>query len=54
MYSEGKGSIFSIYLPAIEYTEDVCVEPEEILPTGNEKILLIDDEPLLLLSHQNN
>jgi PAS domain S-box-containing protein len=54
VYSErGKGSTFNVYLPAI--TSDV--EPEfkavEPIPTGNERILFIDDEqPIVNLAKQ--
>jgi len=54
VYSErGKGSTFNVYLPAI--TSDV--EPEfnavESIPTGNERILFIDDEqPIVNLAKQ--
>jgi len=42
------GSTFNVYLPAIDV--EVTVEPEfsEPLPTGNECILFIDDEPTLV------
>ena len=46
VYSEvGKGSIFQIYLPALEkeVTEEET-EPEMELPHGSESILLVDDE----------
>ena len=54
VYSErGKGSTFNVYLPAI--TSDV--KPEfnavESIPTGNERILFIDDEqPIVNLAKQ--
>jgi len=42
------GSTFNIYLPAIDM--QVAAEPEllETLPTGNECILFVDDEPSLI------
>jgi len=45
----GKGSTFSVYLPVIEAQEDLD-EPKEQppLPTGQERILFIDDEEALL------
>ncbi len=43
----GMGSMFTLYLPAIDYEEiDVSVE-ESIVPAGREKILFVDDEELL-------
>ncbi len=51
VYSDrGKGTRFCVYLPV--YTEDLGMKPlsishEEKIPTGNEKILVVDDEPML-------
>jgi two-component system, cell cycle sensor histidine kinase and response regulator CckA len=44
----GKGTTFIIYLPEIETESgpDVGV-PDKILPRGNERILVVDDEPTL-------
>jgi CheY-like chemotaxis protein/HPt (histidine-containing phosphotransfer) domain-containing protein len=51
VYSEPqKGTVFHIYIPAQEEStpaEDFC-ESEIPMPTGNECILLIDDEPINL------
>jgi CheY-like chemotaxis protein len=49
VYSEpGKGSTFNVFFPVIE--EEIRAEAavEELLPTGNEKILFVDDEPTLV------
>ncbi len=44
----GEGSVFSIYLPAIEEEYDGVEERhEEDLATGRERILFIDDEPAI-------
>jgi len=44
----GEGSVFSIYLPAIEEEYDgVDERHEEDLATGRERILFIDDEPAI-------
>ncbi|MBT0664200.1 response regulator [Geobacter pelophilus] len=49
VYSEpGHGARFKIYLPkAKEKTEQVVVETATSLPTGDERILFVDDEQLL-------
>jgi PAS domain S-box-containing protein len=45
----GKGSTFTVYLPLIEDVKLLKeAETEESLPTGDERILLIDDEPTLV------
>ncbi len=43
----GKGTTFQIFFPVVE--KDVEAEPEsqEQIPTGKERVLFIDDEPLL-------
>jgi len=40
----GKGTTFSIFFPTTEKEAVMEFEPTEKLPTGNEKILFIDDE----------
>jgi len=40
----GRGSTFTIYLPVSKKSMDVESETFEVLPAGNENILLIDDE----------
>lgn len=40
----GEGSVFSIYLPIIKTTEIHRPYEIEILPTGSERILFVDDE----------
>ncbi len=40
----GKGTIFTAYFPAIERKTPEKMDSIEALPTGNEKILLVDDE----------
>lgn len=44
----GKGTTFSIFFPAVEEDAVIESEPTEKLPTGNEKILFIDDEPSIV------
>ncbi|RLG22329.1 sensory box histidine kinase/response regulator protein, partial [Methanosarcinales archaeon] len=49
VYSEPeKGSIFHVYLPVIEKEEEEVREPAIRLPRGNERILLVDDEAMLV------
>ena len=51
VYSEvGKGTVFHVYFPLID-TEDGELEdlyPKSPLPTGTERILLVDDEEMLV------
>ena len=48
-YSEqGKGSTFDIFLPAFERRKDPERNPKEAIPTGNERILFVDDEAALV------
>lgn len=44
----GKGSIFDLYFPAIQKEAESTPGKPEKLPTGNEHILLIDDEQVLV------
>jgi len=53
----GKGTTFNIFLPIIEKESIAMVEPAkkaEVLPTGDERILLVDDdeEPIARLEYQ--
>ncbi|ACL02006.1 PAS/PAC sensor hybrid histidine kinase [Desulfatibacillum aliphaticivorans] len=55
VYSEpGKGTAFNVYLPLMEKMEMVDQQaPKEVHPTGDERILLIDDEaPIVKLETQ--
>ncbi len=40
----GKGSVFEVYLPAISRKPALHATATEILPTGNERVLVVDDE----------
>jgi len=42
--SPGKGTVFTILLPVYEGHIEQASESEIVLPTGNERILLVDDE----------
>jgi CheY-like chemotaxis protein len=44
----GKGSDFNVFLPVIEKEIRAEDADEVLLPTGNERILFIDDEPTLV------
>jgi two-component system, cell cycle sensor histidine kinase and response regulator CckA len=49
VYSEpGKGTTFRIYLPRIKRTFEGESQVKKVLPTGNEHILFVDDEPGLV------
>jgi PAS domain S-box-containing protein len=43
----GKGSAFDVYLPRVEMAPEAPTETTSILPRGKERILLIDDEPMV-------
>jgi PAS domain S-box-containing protein len=45
----GKGTTFDIYLPRVEFKKEVEESPAEMtLLTGTERVLFIDDEPVLV------
>jgi CheY-like chemotaxis protein len=44
----GRGSCFSVYLPAVEREGVADVEPDlALLPRGEERVLFVDDEPAI-------
>jgi len=43
----GHGSTFKVYFPVIEKRLEPQVGDVEVVPTGNERILFVDDEPAL-------
>lgn len=46
---QGKGSIFTIFLPIVKKDpEPVAIPPEETIPGGKEHILFVDDEIMLV------
>ncbi|MBC8393372.1 MAG: PAS domain S-box protein [Deltaproteobacteria bacterium] len=44
----GKGSTFDMFLPKIDFDIAEKIEPREQIPSGNERILLVDDEVALI------
>jgi DNA-binding response OmpR family regulator len=51
----GKGTIFSIYLPASQVAEPISVKDEETLeeiPGGTETLLVVEDEEMLMMTLQ--
>ncbi len=50
----GKGATFNVYLPLMEKTGDTASleQPEAAPPTGNERILLVDDEEPVARLHR--
>jgi len=44
----GKGTVFHVFFPAIEQNPASVAKSVENVPTGNERILLIDDEDMLV------
>ncbi len=54
VYSEpGKGSVFKVYLPRVDTDVSVEAETPEPIPRGNERILLLDDEEMIVNSVRN-
>jgi signal transduction histidine kinase/ActR/RegA family two-component response regulator len=49
----GKGTCFEIFLPAVATDNAEESSVEELLPTGNEHILLVDDEEVLVEAGQH-
>jgi len=45
---QGKGSTFEVFLPVSQHKEKLTTEADTMLPTGNERILLVDDEKTLV------
>lgn len=44
----GQGSVFEVYFPLIGKKTTRRVAGKEVLPTGSERILLVDDEPAIV------
>jgi PAS domain S-box-containing protein len=49
----GEGSIFRVYLPKVDASVSSTAEPPVPLPRGNERILLVDDEEMIVNSVRN-
>lgn len=43
----GKGSVFSVYIPKLGMKSGEEKEPTSLFPQGSERILFVDDEPIL-------
>ena len=48
----GKGSTFTVYLPQVTERPEAEAVSEETVPTGHERVLLVDDEPVLIETGQ--
>lgn len=44
----GRGSCFDVFIPRFEGDMPITIEPPELLPSGNERILLVDDERVVV------
>jgi PAS domain S-box-containing protein len=44
----GHGSVFRVYFPAVDEAEAEPIQAGEIAPTGNERVMFVDDEPVLV------
>ncbi len=44
----GKGTTFSVYIPEIKREDEAPLKTVDELPGGNENILLVDDEPVMV------
>ncbi|MDA8140403.1 MAG: ATP-binding protein [Desulfobacteraceae bacterium] len=44
----GQGTTFHVFLPLMQLSRTRTISEKEILPTGSEHILLVDDEPALV------
>lgn len=44
----GAGAVFSVYLPECQDSQPDSVQKPSITPKGNERILLVDDEPIVV------
>jgi PAS domain S-box-containing protein len=54
VYSEpGRGSVFKVYLPNADTRLSEKGEPPKPIPGGNERVLLVDDEEIIVNSVQN-
>ena len=54
LYSEvGKGTTFHVFLPQVQGKEEPKVASLSPIPTGKERILLVDDEEIQVRSVQN-
>jgi PAS domain S-box-containing protein len=48
----GQGTTFDVYLPRLEQAATVAAAGPAEVPRGNERVLLVDDEPLVRTAHR--
>ncbi|MEI6128191.1 MAG: PAS domain S-box protein [Pseudomonadota bacterium] len=44
---EGKGTTFTLYFPVVQAAAENAAEPQEAPPRGQDRILVVDDEPAI-------
>jgi PAS domain S-box-containing protein len=44
----GEGTTFSVYIPMVDVQSEATTQVDDLLPRGSERILLVDDEPVLV------
>ncbi len=44
---QGKGSLFTVYLPGLSSTAKKTLRQHKVIPRGTERILFVDDEPMI-------
>ncbi len=48
VYSEpGKGSVFHVYLPALDVEDEIVTQRPKTIPGGDESVMIVDDEPVI-------
>ena len=44
----GRGTTFSVYIPRVDVQFEATLQVDDLLPTGTERILLVDDEQIIV------